>query len=202
MTAVEQAPDEETPNEEGGGGRVAGGCVLAVALAAAGGVAVVHPEAAYFVTGLVAAAGYRKAHGWITARRAAGDEAEESVDIVGVLQDLAADGSHVRLTQLQAAAGLPDTKAVRALLSEAGIPVRTGVRAAGKNGPGVHRDDVPPLPDSDRDTPSEGCSCRSDANTNANNGEPGAPREELSVEAIGQAGALVRVESERRQYSV
>ncbi|MFJ1865528.1 hypothetical protein ACIOD1_12935 [Streptomyces sp. NPDC088097] len=197
MTAVEQPPATEVEV----GNRVAGYVVLAVATAGAGAVAVVHPEAAYFVTGLLASAGVRKAHGWVIARRNSADEAEP-VDLVAVLRDLAAGGKHVRLTQLQVAAGLPDTKAVRALLDEAGIPVRTGVRAGGKNGPGVHHDDVPPLPAPESDTSSGGCLCSSTANTNANKGQPNAVREGLSVEAIGQAGSVIRDPAERRAYTV
>lgn len=188
---------------EDGGGRAAGGCVLAAALAAASGVAVVHPEAAYFVTGLLATAGYRKARAWAAGRRTEGEEQnEQPVDIVTALQDLAADGRHILLTQLQAATGLPDTKAVRALLDEAGVRIRQGVRTVAGNGPGVHWDDVPPLPDPESGTPSEGCLCSSGANANANNGQPEGAREGLRVEAIGEAGAVVRVPSERRAYTV
>lgn len=200
MSTAEQAPAAE---EQEGGGRVAGGCVLAVALGAAGGVAYAVPDVAYFVTGLLASAGYRKAHAWAAARRAPGTEAEgQPVDVVAALQELAADGGHVRLTQLQEAARLPDTKAVRALLDAAGIPVRSGVRAGGRNGPGVHHDDVPPLPASESGAPSGGCLCSSAANTNANNAPPEGPREGLRVEPIGQAGSLIRDPSERRAYTV
>lgn len=196
--------DELPAAAEHEGGRVAGGCVLAVALGAAGGVAYAVPEVAYFVTGLLATAGYRKAHGWVSARRAPGadTDAGEPVDVVTVLQELTIGGGHVRLTQLQEAAGLPDTKAVRALLDEAGVPVRPGVRAGGRNGPGVHHDDVPPLPGPGSGTPSEGCLCSSGANPNANNDPLAGAEEGLCVEPIGQAGAVVRVPSERRAYQV
>ncbi|MCY0960853.1 hypothetical protein [Streptomyces sp. H27-H5] len=197
MTTTEQGPVEGES-----GGRVAGGCVLAVGLAAAGGVAVVHPEAAYFVSGLVATAGYRKARGWIDRRRGETAEEEAPVDILAVLRDLTKGGDHARLTQIQEAAKLPTTKAVRDLLEGAGIRIRGGVRAGGKNGPGVHRDDVPPLPSPESGTPSGGCLCSSGANTNANNSASTDPRKGLSVEAIGQAGAVVRVEAERRTYTV
>ncbi|MGW7435692.1 hypothetical protein [Streptomyces sp. NPDC054849] len=196
MTAAEDAGER--------GNRVAGGCVLAVALAAGGTIAYNVPESAYFVTGLLATAGYRKARTWVATRRGSGEEpgSEGEVDIVAELQGLAVGGGHVRLTQLQKAAGLPDTKAVRALLDEAGIRIRDGVRAAGKNGPGVHHDDVPPLPDAGKGTPSGGCLCSSAANTNANNAGSEGGREGLSVEPIGQSGAVVRVASERRAYTV
>ncbi|MGF0163098.1 hypothetical protein ACQRET_03515 [Streptomyces koyangensis] len=65
----------------------------------------------------------------------------------------------VLLTTLQEAHNLPSTKAVKAALDGAGIRHREGVRAAvldggqvkRKNGPGVHLEDIPPLP-----TPREG----------------------------------------------
>ncbi|WP_369778849.1 hypothetical protein [Streptomyces sp. R33] len=195
MTPAEQPPAE-------GGSRAAGGCVLAVALTGAGCVAYAVPETAYYVTGLLTAAGIRKARTWVAARRNGEQPDDKPVNIVAVLQDLAAGGEHVRLTQLQQAAGLPDTKAVRALLAAVGIPIRTGVRAGGRNGPGVHHADVPPLPGARSGTPSEGCLCSSTANANADNGQPEGVGEGLRVEAIGHAGAVVRVPSELRTYTV
>ncbi|THA82740.1 hypothetical protein [Streptomyces sp. A0592] len=197
MTAEEQ-------QEEPGGNRVAGGCVLAVGLAAASTVAYAVPESAYFVAGLLATQAVRRGRA-LTARFQKRDEEPgdaEAVDIVSVLQRLADGGQHVRLTQLADAAGLPDTKAARALLDEAGIRIRDGVRAAGKNGPGVHRDDVPPLPGAGSGAPSGGCLCSSGANTNANNAAPADPREGLRVEPIGHSGSVVRVPGERRAYTV
>ena len=120
----------------------------------------------------------------------------EPVDIVAALHQLGEGGQHVRLTQLQDATGLPDTKTVRALLDDAGVPVRAGVRAGGKNGPGVHHDDFPPL---DR-SPSEGCLCRSGANANANNSAGEGGGEGLRVEAIGQAGTVVHTPAEASRH--
>ncbi|WP_328962955.1 hypothetical protein [Streptomyces virginiae] len=195
--------DEQTPAEAQGDGRVAGGCVLAVALAACGTIAYAVPESAYFVAGLLATRAAHKARALATRFRRPDDESEsEEVDIVAKLQGLAEGGEHVRLTQLQEAAGLPDTKAVRALLDEAGIPIRPGVRAAGRNGPGVHHDDIPALPASAEGAPSGGCLCSSAANTNANNGPAPGPGEGLRVEPIGQSGSVIRVPGERRAYTV
>lgn len=195
--------DEPAAVEEREGGRVAGGCVLAVTLGGAGAVAYAVPEVAYFVTGLLTAAGVRKARAWAAGRRGVVEAVdEEQVDIVTALQAMAAGGGHILLTQLQATTGLPDTKAVRALLDEAGVRVRAGVRTTGGNGPGVHHDDVPPLPDAESGTPSEGCLCSSTANTNANNVPAAGAQEGLHVEPIGHAGAVVRVHSERRTYKV
>lgn len=160
--------DEEPTREEPS--RIAGGCVAVVLTGAAGAVAYAVPETAYFVAGLLAAATVRKARGWATARRDREQpEAAAQVDIAEQLQALSDGGHHVLLTQLQAAADLPDTKAVRALLDEAGIRVRTGVRTPAGNGPGVHQDDIPvPLP-RDGETPSGRCLCSSGANANTNN---------------------------------
>jgi hypothetical protein len=195
--------DQSAVVEEQGDGRVAGGCVLAVGLAAAGTVAYAVPESAYFVAGLLATQAVRRGR-TLAARFRRPDEEpdDESVDIVTILQDLAEGGQNVRLTQLAKAAKLSDTKAARTLLDEAGIPVRTGVRAAGKNGPGVHHEDVPPLPGAGKGTPSGGCLCSSHANTNTNNAASEGAREGLRVEAIGQSGSVVRVPGEQRTYTV
>ncbi|WKD36520.1 hypothetical protein [Streptomyces xanthophaeus] len=197
--------DEPHPAEEQRDGRVAGGCVLAVALAAGGTIAYAVPESAYFVAGLLATRAAHKAQGLAARFRRPDDEPEPEpveVDIVAKLQSLAEGGEHVRLTQLQEATGLPDTGAVRALLDEAGVRVRSGVRAGGKNGPGVHHEDVPPLPGAGNGAPSGGCLCSSAANTNANNGPSREPGEGLRVERIGQSGSVIRVPGERRAYTV
>lgn len=164
---VRYARDEEQPS------KLAGGCVLAIGAALAGGVVYAFPETGYYAAGLLTTAGIRKARTWIDGRR--GKTAEEPdeaepVDIVAALQQLGEGGEHVRLTQLQEAAGLPDTKAVRALLEEAAVPVRSGVRAGGKNGPGVHQDDIPAHSPTTSDPSSECCLCSSEAaNANTNN---------------------------------
>ncbi|MEU9861312.1 hypothetical protein AB0D99_10570 [Streptomyces sp. NPDC047971] len=128
------------------------------------------PELGYTVAGVAATVGFQRARTWAAGRR--GQTAEEPdeaepVDVVAVLQELGTDGRHVRLTQLQEAAGLPDTKAVRALLDEADIPVRSGVRAGGKNGPGVHHTDIPAHSPT-TSAPSPGCCLCSSEAANAN----------------------------------
>jgi len=206
MTAAEpqeQPTEEELPEPS----RLAGGCVVLVLAGAAGGVAYAVPEVGYFVAGLLATATVRKARGWYADRRHPGDEEqpddEPGIDIVEQLRALAAGGEHVRLTQLQEAAGLPDTKTVRALLEEAGVPVRSGVRAGGKNGPGVHQEDVPPLSLPDGAPPAERCLCSSAANANTNNAGGEGPREGFRVEPIGQAGTVVHDPAEaHRRHAV
>lgn len=182
---------DETPEEEPEQpSRAAGGCVLLVGLGAAGGVVYAVPELGYTVAGALAVIGFRKARTWSSRRREAAETdsvEQEPVDILPVLQELGHGGQHVRLTQLQEAAGLPDTKAVRALLDDAGITIRAGVRAGGKNGPGVHADDIP----RESPTPSAGCLCRSDANANTNNASGKGPEKGFRVEHTGQAGTTV-----------
>lgn len=195
--------EQPPPAEEAGGNRAAGGCVLAVALAAGGTIAYAVPESAYFVAGLLATRAIDRARPFAARfKRPAEQPAAPPVDIVTALQGLAEGGQNVRLTQLTERTGLPDTKAVRAHLAAVGIPIRVGVRAAGKNGPGVHNDDVPPLPAAGNGASLGGCLCSSPANTNANNGRPEGGEEGLRVEPIGHAGAVVRVPSELRAYTV
>lgn len=65
------------------------------------------------------------------------------------------------------------TKATRALLAEAGIRVRDGVRTAAGNGPGIHQADAPPLPSPSAAATGEpvvaNVAADQSANTNANN---------------------------------
>jgi hypothetical protein len=206
--AEEQEPPVEEPPEPS---KLAGGCVLVVATAAAGSVVYAAPEVGYFVAGLLATGTVRRARGWLDGRRTPADEDEETeepepepVDIAEHLRTLGTGGRHVLLTTLAKEAGLPDTKAVRALLEEAGVRVRgvRGLKADGQegNGPGVHMADIPgaPLPD---DAPPVGrCLCSSAANANTNNAGGEGPGEGFRVEHIGQAGAVVHdpAEAHRR----
>jgi hypothetical protein len=208
----------ETPGEEQPAPmseRTARAILGAVGLMAAWGVVAAVPEAAYFVAGLGASACCRKGRAWIDRRREAAvaeSDEEQPVDVVEQLRALSAGEHHVLLTRLAAAAGLttengrPDTKAVRALLDEAGVTVRVGVRAPDsegitRNGPGVHLDDVPaPLP-SDGAPPVGRCLCSSGANANANNAPESGAEKGFRVEPIGQAGTVVHdpAEAHRRQ---
>lgn len=192
--------DEAPVGESEGASRAAGGCVLAVALGVAGGAVYAVPELGYTVAGALATVAVGKARAWAAGRSQDTEEAEadeqEPVDIVAVLQSLGQGGEHVRLTQLQEAAGLPDTKAVRALLDEVGIRVRSGVRSGGKNAPGVHATDIPPI----EATPSERCLCRSGANANTNNDAGKGPEKGFRVEHTGQAGTTVYDLSETHRH--
>jgi hypothetical protein len=174
MTASPE-PVEQPAGESEGSSRVAGGCVIALGIGAALGVVYAYPDVGTYAAGLVTAAGVRKARGWVVKRRQDAPEGTESgaepVDIVAHLQALGEGGNGVLLTALKDAADLPDTKAVRALLDEAGIRVRAGVRTPAGNGPGVHADDIP-TPSPTTSSPSQGgCLCSSEAaNANTNNG--------------------------------
>lgn len=189
----EASADIEAPPQS----RAAIGCLAVIGITAAGTIVMVVPETGYYVAGLLTAAGVRRTRTWASRRREAAEaeaDEQEPVDIVAALQRLGEGGEHVRLTQLQEAAGLPDTKAVRALLDAADIPIRPGVRAGGKNGPGVHAADIPPL----GAAPSGGCLCRSDANANTNNTPGEGPEKGFRVEHTGQAGVTVYDLSETR----
>lgn len=174
MTAAPE-PVEQPVGESDGSSRVAGGCVVALGIGAALGIVYAYPDVGVYTAGLVTAAGVRKARGWVAKRRQdAPEDVEpevEPVDIVPVLQRLGEGGNGVLLTALREAADLPDTKTVKALLGEAGIRVRAGVRTPAGNGPGVHADDIP-TPSPTTSSPSSGrCLCSSEAaNTNTNNG--------------------------------
>ncbi|MFB7936657.1 hypothetical protein [Streptomyces sp. NPDC056049] len=176
MTAAPE-PVEQPAGEPSGSSRAAGGCVIAIGIAAGLGIVTAYPDLGTYVAGLATAAGIRKARGWVAKRRQdAPEDAEpelEPVDIVAVLQTLGEGGQHVLLTALKDAADLPDTKTVKALLAEAGIRIRAGVRTPAGNGPGVHGSDIPPPSPTTSSPSSDRCLCSSEAaNANTNNNRP------------------------------
>jgi hypothetical protein len=201
---IVEAGEQPVEDEPGGmSDRTARAILGAAALMAGWGVVAVAPEVAYFVAGLGASACCRKGRAWFDRRRAATDEEPEAepVDVVEELRALSAGEHHVLLTRLRDAAGLPDTKAVRALLEEAGVEVAAGVRTPHGNGPGVRLKDIPPLLSPDDAPPVGRCLCSSDANANANNADQEGAGEGFRVEPIGQAGTVVHdpAEAHRRQ---
>lgn len=193
----------EQPAGEEQGSRLAGGCV-AVALVGGGLFALVQavPESAYVLIGAAGTVGVQRARAWNARRRepTAEEKQAPAVDIGEHLRTLADGGQNVLLTQIQKRAELPDTKAVRALLDAAGIRVRSGVRTPAGNGPGVHHEDVPPLPSPDSGAPSGRCLCSSGANANTNNDPASGAREGVRVEPIGQAGARIIDPNEARRW--
>ncbi|MDH6226227.1 hypothetical protein [Streptomyces sp. MJP52] len=118
------------------------------------------------------------------------DEGDQEPDVATLLHELVGDDRGVLLTRIQQALALPDTRAVRTLLDEAGIPTRKGVRTAAGNGPGVHRADLPPLPQPG--APVGVVAAGQTANTNTNN----AP----TVEQVGSGGVIVRDPADTRRH--
>lgn len=195
MSEPEPEESEELGESDGMSERTAKLILASVALAALAAIVIVFPYVAYFVTGILACRGWQKTRDWIGRRRSDEDdggelEAEE-VDVVEALHYLGRGGRNVLLTELRDETGAADTKVVRALLDEAGVPVRPGVRTPAGNGPGVHARDVPPLSPAESGLPGGRCSCSSAANTNTNNAPEPAPGEGLRVEPIGQAGTVI-----------
>lgn len=202
MTAEEAPADTE---EQHPTSRAAMGCLAVIGASFAGTVVVVVPETAYFTAGLMAAATVRKVRTWAVGRRPGAEESqpepvEDELDVGEALRRLVGDDRGVLLTRLRDGLGLPDTRTVRNLLDASGIPVRSGVRTSAGNGPGVHRDDIPPT----EDAPSERCLRRSDANTNANNDDGEGPEKGLRVAPIGQAGSVITdpTETKRRRAAI
>ncbi|WP_369183768.1 hypothetical protein [Streptomyces sp. Y1] len=103
---------------------------------------------------------------------------------------LGAAGTHVALTAVTAhlAAAHPlwkrSNKAVRALLQEARVDVRGGVRVDGVSVPGIHHDDVPPLPSPSEGAPGGVVVAGQSNNNNHNNAE----------EWVGREGFLMRAD--------
>ncbi|MGW6459125.1 hypothetical protein ACWF94_24915 [Streptomyces sp. NPDC055078] len=94
-------------------------------------------------------------------------------DVIRALHYLYRGGSGVLNTALAQHLQLPHTRALKEVLTEVGITPRPGVRTPAGNGPGVHRDDFPPLPFSQKDPQGSGVAAGQTANVNANNAESG-----------------------------
>lgn len=127
----------------------------------------------------------------------AGDEPEDGIgldEFVDLVRE-ESDGRGVLLTKIAAALECErpgeawSTKDVRALLAEADIRVREGVRTPAGNGPGVHREDVPPLSPDDEAALVGDVVAGQNANTNANN--------TTTVTPLGQSGYSVLTADER-----
>ncbi|MFM9595737.1 hypothetical protein ACKI1J_24245 [Streptomyces scabiei] len=193
--AGEQPTEAGEPSERAE--RIAKAVLVAVALLAAWGLVAAMPEIAYVVTGILICLGWQKARARLTRRDdddEAGQEPEEDrgpdpLDAVIALHALSR-GNSVLLTALRAELELPDTKAVKALLDEAGVTWKA-VRTPTGNGPGVHKDDIPPMVSPAVDPHDERCCCRSDDNNNADSATGDAPQKGTRVEAIGDGGRRV-----------
>ena len=196
---VDQDPGEESTAEEAEGPSeraelIAKAVLVAVALLAAWGLVAAMPEIAYVVTGILICLGWQKARARLTRRDDDGQEPEEEtveVDVAAALRELSGDAdTSVLLTTLRNRLELPDTKAVKALLDEAGIPHKA-VRTPDGNGPGVHKTDIPPMVSPAAEPHDERCCCRSDDNNNADNTPGDGSQKGTRVEAIGDGGRLV-----------
>lgn len=103
-------------------------------------------------------------------------------DLVRALHTLVGGSSGVLDTALRDHLSYPSTRAVREALAAAGITHRPGVRAAGGNGPGVHRTDFPPLPPLQEGGPGAVVVAGQATNNNTNNSGEG-PRKALKVDS-------------------
>ncbi|MFJ8110443.1 hypothetical protein [Streptomyces sp. NPDC096132] len=185
-----EAPGEAAEETAGEGNEPAsrGPAVVLSVIAAVGAwrTIVAFPEVAYVVVGSIGTVGVQKARAW-RVRRTDGDEdlaVEDAAqpDVVGALRRLVGDDKGVLLTVLQKDLGLPDTKAVKALLEAEGIPWKAS-RTRDGNGPAVRKEAIPPAPSpSPADAHSDGCCCRSADNGNSNNGEAEQSQEGIRVE--------------------
>ncbi|MFE0376246.1 hypothetical protein ACFW1M_11785 [Streptomyces inhibens] len=154
------------------------------------------PETAYLAIGVGGCLGWQRVQAWRAERGSKDAEGEdaEPVDVLAEVWKAVGDDNGALLTGLTAPLRVPDTKAVRALLAEHETPVREGVRTRAGNGPGVKREDLPPLPSPIGEGSVGVVAAGESANTNANN---------TTVSTIGLAGYSVRTDTEpSRRYSV
>jgi len=128
-----------------------------------------------------------------------GDEQLLDADAFTELVHDVARGGNVHLSAVRArlADELPGIDwsgpAVTALCDIAGIPVRKGVRVPGATPAvttGIHRSDLPPLPDPNRAAPVGVVAAGQRDNNNTNS---------VSVERIGEGAALVKTRPTQRQ---
>jgi len=193
-----EAIEEDTPPS-----RIAG-AVVALILAGAAvlivrAVVTAFPYVAYAAAGSIVTVAAQRSAAWARKRRGDDAEEQEQPDVGEALRTLGAGGHSVLLTALRKQLGAADTKTVRKLLKAEKIRFRPGVRTPTGNGPGVHHEDIPPAPHEPNGEHGDGCCCRSANNTNANNEAEDPSQKGLSVEAIGQAGTVVRDPAETQQ---
>ncbi|WP_326728992.1 hypothetical protein [Streptomyces phaeochromogenes] len=186
--AVEEVDDEPQGMSE----RTAGLLLAGVLLLAMWGIVAAVPQTAYVVVGILLCLGWQKGRARLGRRDDDTEEEPEAAppDVGEALRRLVGDDNGVLLTRLRDDLKLRDTKVVKALLDEAGITWKA-VRAAGRNGPGVHVKDIPPAPSPAADTHGGGCCCRSGDNANSDNTPEGDGQKGTRVEPIGDGGRLV-----------
>jgi hypothetical protein len=145
----EPAAAEETGESGGMSERTARAILTLVAMLAAWGLVAAFSEIAYVIVGVIGTLGSQKARRWVVHRRGEPDEDDEDQaeerreTIAETLHRLAAP--NVFLADF-AEARLMSVESARAVLEALDIRVRRAVRNGDKTGVGVHRHDIPPLP--------------------------------------------------------
>lgn len=190
---AEEGP-EETPDEpQGMSERTAKVVLVVVACGAMWGIVTAFPWIAYIAVGAGLTVGWQRVRGWQQRRHEDAEDAgpEEKPDVAEALRRLIGDDKGVLLTRLQKDLGLPNTKAVKALLKAEGIPWKAGRTREG-NGPSVRKEAIPAAPSPVvGDSHGEGCCCRSGNNGNGNNAPEEGPGEGLRVVPIGDSGYII-----------
>ena len=164
---IAQEEAEDAVEEAAGESSRVAGVLVAVVMA---GVAVLMlkvvvsaaPYAGWFAAGVLAALAYQKARQrWFMRTTSTETKPDEpgkqrlltDDDVVTALHHLAAP--HVFLSALAAELDLSKEEA-RTVLEELGVPVRRAVRIGNTTGVGVHKDDLPPLPQDPEHSPVDG----------------------------------------------
>lgn len=154
-----EAEETEPAGESGGMSERTARAILAlVAGLAVWGLVAVFPEIAYVIVGILVTLAWQKGRNWVARRHGSepgeGDtaaQAEERRETVPeTLHRLAQP--HAFLADFAEARHM-STETARTVLEALGIRVRRAVRNGEKTGVGVHRDDIPPLPQPLSDTP-------------------------------------------------
>ncbi|MFJ8992641.1 hypothetical protein ACIRQH_19870 [Streptomyces sp. NPDC102279] len=184
--------DDAVDEDEESTGRARTVVLLVVGAVASWRIISVFPEVAYVATGIVGTVVVQKTRQLMTRDKEPAEavEDEEQPDVGEALRRLVGDDNGVLLTRLQRDLKLHDTKAVKQLLDDAGIPWK-GVRTRDGNSTGVHVKDIPAAPSPSDHSHGDGCCCRSGDNANSNNGSGPGTEEGIRVEPIENSGGHI-----------
>lgn len=184
--------EEDVEEDEEPTGRARAAVLLVVGAVASWRIITVFPEVAYVATGAVGTVVVQKTRQLMTRDKEPAEsvEDEEQPDVGAALRRLVGDDNGVLLTRLQRDLKLRDTKAVKQLLDDAGIPWK-GVRTRDGNSTGVHVKDIPAAPSPADHAHGDGCCCRSGDNANSNNGSGAGHGEGIRVEPIENSGGHI-----------
>ncbi|MGW3847168.1 hypothetical protein [Streptomyces fagopyri] len=191
--AKAEQPDETPGEPEEPSERTRVVVLFVVGTVAAWRIVAAFPDVAYVVVGILGTVGWQKGRAWREGREE-GEQQQakaEPPDVAAALRRLVGDDKGVLLTVLRDDLKLPDTKAVKQLLDDAGIPWKASRTRAG-NGPAVRAESIPPAPSPAADPHGDGCCCRSGGNGNSNGHGRDEAGEGLRVEPIGNAGHILR----------